>query len=464
MTSKYQKGRYGRYVRSAITVVDFVIVNAVYFVIACFDRTGDDFSSRMVWLLVNLSLIPVVYWFSNVHSRRAVYMDRIVINSVEAVGLHALFFLSLATFLSLDDISIKTYLWFYGACIVALPVWWISARFLLKRWRRRGLNFVNVVIVGTNETAMRLYDEMQSDSGYGYKVVGFVDAKRPDEFPEHLYAGDLTILDRYVKEHGIREIYYTLSGENKSALHTAIAVAESNVVPFYYVPQLSPYINRSVDLYSIGSVPVLTLRHNPLKITINRLIKRAFDVMFSSVVLAVLCPLVFIPVAVAVKMSSPGPVFFRQKRTGYRGKAFDCLKFRTMKVNADADSVQASEHDPRKTRVGDFLRRTSIDELPQFINVLLGQMSVVGPRPHMLKHTEDYRKIIDKYMVRHVIKPGITGWAQVNGYRGSTDELWKMEKRVQYDVWYIEHWSFFLDLKIIVRTVLNAFEGEKNAF
>jgi putative colanic acid biosynthesis UDP-glucose lipid carrier transferase len=173
---------------------------------------------------------------------------------------------------------------------------------------------------------------------------------------------------------------------------------------------------------------------------------------------------VFIPIAIAVKCSSPGPVFFKQKRTGYRGREFYCWKFRTMRVNSDADSVQCTSDDPRKTKVGDFLRRTSLDELPQFINVFLGDMSVVGPRPHMLAHTEQYKRLIDRYMLRHMVKPGITGWAQVCGFRGNTDELWKMEGRVRYDVWYVEHWSFMLDLKIILKTIINAWHGEENAY
>ena len=182
--------------------------------------------------------------------------------------------------------------------------------------------------------------------------------------------------------------------------------------------------------------------------------------------IAFLCfyPLIYIPVAIAIKLGSKGPVYFKQERTGYRGRPFKCLKFRTMRVNATSDTSQATANDPRKTRFGDFLRRSSLDELPQFINVWKGDMSIVGPRPHMLKHTEDYSRLIDGYMVRHAVKPGITGWAQVNGYRGITDELWKMERRVEHDVWYIENWSILLDLKIMVRTVLNAFMGEKNAF
>lgn len=232
---------------------------------------------------------------------------------------------------------------------------------------------------------------------------------------------------------------------------------------FYYVPQISPYLSRNFGQEHIGSVPVMAVLNNPLEKSYNAGVKRLFDILFSSAFLIV-SPIIFIPVAIAIKLSSPGPVFFRQKRTGYMGEDFWCYKFRTMRVNDDADSVQASKNDPRKTRLGDFLRRTSIDELPQFINVLKGDMSVVGPRPHMLKHTEDYSRLINNYMVRHFIKPGITGWAQVMGYRGQTEELWQMEKRVEHDIWYIEHWTFLLDIKIIIRTVINAFHEEENAF
>lgn len=246
-------------------------------------------------------------------------------------------------------------------------------------------------------------------------------------------------------------------------MRSTIKVTDDCVVQFFYVPQIPRFISRGFELSHLGRIPVLSVRRNPLKNPFNRAAKRAFDIAFSSIVL-LFSPIVFIPVAIAIKLSSPGPVFFKQKRTGYRGKDFYCWKFRTMRVNAKADLQQAQKDDPRKTRIGEILRHTSIDELPQFINVLLGDMSIVGPRPHMLKHTADYSKIIDKYMVRHLIKPGITGWAQVNGYRGLTEQLWQMERRVEFDVWYIENWSFLLDLKIVVRTVVNAIKGESNAF
>jgi putative colanic acid biosynthesis UDP-glucose lipid carrier transferase len=229
------------------------------------------------------------------------------------------------------------------------------------------------------------------------------------------------------------------------------------------VPQISKFVNANFELHNLGSMPMLTLRRNPLNSLANRLVKRAFDLLFSSLFL-VFSPLIFVPIAIAIKLTSPGSVFFKQERTGYRGKSFKCYKFRTMRVNKDADKIQATKDDPRKTRVGEFLRHTNLDELPQFINVFLGDMSVVGPRPHMLKHTELYSTLVDQYMVRHFVKPGITGWAQVNGYRGLTDEVWKMEQRVECDVWYIEHWHLFLDLKIIARTIVNCIRGEKNAF
>ena len=197
---------------------------------------------------------------------------------------------------------------------------------------------------------------------------------------------------------------------------------------------------------------------------VNRLLKRAEDIVLATLILLLISP-VLCCIALAVKLSSPGPIIFRQTRYGMDGKPIMVWKFRSMKVmENDKVVTQATQNDPRVTRVGNFLRRTSLDELPQFINVLLGDMSVVGPRPHMLKHTEEYSKLINKYMVRHFVKPGITGWSQVTGYRGETKELKDMEGRIRGDIWYIEHWSFGLDLFIIYKTVMNAIHGEKNAY
>lgn len=417
---------------------------------------------REFWLFINLSYIVPAYLYHRINiSIRSLPLDRAYVNALKQVALFALTFMMLTQIVH-ADISLKIYATLIGIVALALPLWTILSARILKLYRSHGRNYARVVIIGANPTAARLINEMRSDAGFGYNIIGCFSADCPDGFPcKHL--GDIDSLAEYARENPIDEIYFTLSGDNHSILKRAIKIADDNVALFYYVPQISRYLNRKFRVHNIGAIPVLTSDSNPLKSPVNKFIKRSFDIAFSSLVL-LFSPIIFIPVAIGIKLTSPGPVFFSQKRTGLNGEPFNCLKFRTMRVNKDADSVQATKNDPRKTAFGDFLRRTSIDELPQFINVLKGDMSVVGPRPHMLIQTEDYTKVIDKYMVRHVIKPGITGWAQVNGYRGITDQLWKMERRVEYDVWYIEHWSFALDLKIIVRTMLNAIGGEKNAF
>lgn len=463
LTRTSARGGYGHYIQTILSVSDIIILNGLFVLyMAMNNELCMSPSVRTAWLACNLAYVPVMLRQArHRHSRRAIVMEHIVVNAFKAVGTHALFLLAVLEFVNVN-LGFNFYIEFYGTLIVLLPLWWIFNRYMLKVMRRRGRNFSRVVIVGTNRTALRLSGEMAADPGYGYEVLGFFDDEPRQGF-DGKYLGPISDLDRYVKDKSVDEIFFTLSGEMAESLTRVVKIADDNVCQFFYVPQISKYVNAGYELHNLGAMPVLTLRHNPLKNPLNRAVKRTFDIVFSSMFLIV-SPIIFIPVAIAIKMSSPGPVFFKQKRTGYMGRPFNCLKFRTMRVNASADKAQATRDDPRKTRVGDFLRRTSIDELPQFINVFLGDMSVVGPRPHMLKHTEDYMRIIDQYMVRHVVKPGITGWAQVNGFRGLTDELWKMERRVEYDVWYIEHWHFFLDMKIVARTVMNAVHGEQNAF
>lgn len=285
----------------------------------------------------------------------------------------------------------------------------------------------------------------------------------PGSILNDYYEGTVDALSGFLATHRVDEVYYTSERPVAADVTAAAQAAEARMLQFNFVPQIPPNVLGRFHVSSLGSVPVLSLKETPLKHKLNAGVKRAFDITVSLAAIIVLTPLVGIPVAIAIKRSSPGPVFFRQKRTGLLGRDFMCFKFRTMKVNAEADSMQATKDDPRKTRVGEFLRHSSIDELPQLLNVLRGDMSLVGPRPHMLAHTEQYSALIDQYMVRHAVRPGITGWAQVNGYRGQTDELWQMVGRVEHDIWYIEHWSFLLDLKIMAKTVINAVKGEENA-
>ncbi|WP_289686258.1 exopolysaccharide biosynthesis polyprenyl glycosylphosphotransferase, partial [Paramuribaculum intestinale] len=259
------------------------------------------------------------------------------------------------------------------------------------------------------------------------------------------------------------EIFCTLSGDNESALLQSIEVADNNAVTLHIVPQLTRFVNRGFAVNEIGRLPVMTPLNSPLASRFNIFMKRMLDIT-ASLVGVVLFPVFFIPIAISIKLTSPGPVFYRQQRTGLKGRTFNCLKFRTLRYDPSDDESPVAKTDPRVTAVGRFLRKTSLDELPQVFNVLKGDMSIVGPRPHMVSHTDVYRDLVDRYMLRHTVKPGITGWAQVNGLRGGTDHLWKMEKRVECDVWYIEHWSLLLDIKIIFRTLFNILKGDDNAY
>lgn len=464
MTENSRPDRRGRFIPSLFYAGDLIIVNIVFWLtISVFPELKESTRVlRELWLLVNVSFIPMAFMSHlSDHEQRAIAMERVVRTTLLAVGTHFICFLLLQTFLRLPFMGYQPYALLYGSMIVAVVLFRTIGNYCLKSYRRRGFNFTRVVIVGTGSSARLLYSNMEKDTGFGYRVLGFFD----DEIADGFNLGpvkSISELEEFVRDNHVRQIFFTLSGHHE-ALPTVIKIADDHVADFYYVPQIPKTFSRRLELNNIGAMPVLSSRRNPLKSILNRAVKRTFDIVVSGTFLC-FYPLIYIPVAIAIKMSSPGPVYFKQERTGYLGKSFTCLKFRTMRVNKNADKAQATQNDPRKARIGDFLRRSSLDELPQFINVFKGEMSVVGPRPHMLKHTEDYTRVVDRYMVRHAVKPGITGWAQVNGYRGITDQLWKMERRVEHDVWYIENWTFLLDLKIMVRTVINAIQGEQNAF
>ena len=454
------KGRYGYLVNIFTTAFDFVLLNAVYLFLKYFETDLGEFADREVWFLLNISYIPAITFFKDVHNKRILFADKIMVILVQALIMHCFVMLTIATILDYTEVPMRLYFLFYTIFYFVLGCWWIFSRKLIKFFRRRGLNYRRVIIVGWNETARQLLREFHQDAGYGYRIVGIFAKGQPSGVE---LTGGLGDVAGYICTHEVDELYCVMPSE-EDQVGQLIKIADDNDVQFYYVPMISGFMTTTFSLSQVGDIPALVYRPNPLQKISNRILKRVFDIVVSLIAIALVSATILIPVIIAIKLSSKGPILFKQKRTGYRGREFMCYKFRTMKVNADADTKQATKDDPRKTKVGDFLRRTSIDELPQFINVLLGNMSVVGPRPHMVKHTDEYRKLIDRYMVRHMIKPGITGLAQVSGYRGQTEELWQMEKRVEYDVNYIENWTFWLDVKIVIRTIYNAIHGEKNAF
>ena len=348
-------------------------------------------------------------------------------------------------------------------CLLAL--WRFVCRYFIQSLRSRGRNAHRVVFVGNTETVLELFSEMKQPF-YGYQVVGYFSDERIANAPDDLlYLGGVSEVTAYI--HGtpsLQQLYCSLPAVRSTEIREIIDACERNCVRFFTIPQLRSYLKRKMQLEVLGSIPVLYIREDPLMSLTNRFIKRAFDIVVSGLFLIPFWLLIYPTIAIIGHFLQPGPVFFKQKRNGLNGEEFYCYKFRSMKVNADSDRVQATKDDPRKTPFGNFMRRTSIDELPQFINVFRGDMSIVGPRPHMVAHTEEYSKLIDKYMVRHWVRPGITGWAQVNGARGETRELWQMEDRIRKDIYYVENWTFSLDLKIIFLTVWNVFAGDKQAY
>ncbi|MBD0258220.1 MAG: undecaprenyl-phosphate glucose phosphotransferase [Cytophagales bacterium] len=345
---------------------------------------------------------------------------------------------------------------------IAGIVSWKTAFLFLRRSRRRfWSDSGKAVIVGAGPVGQDLYAYLQSHPQLGYSVDGFFDNHSRGNVP---VLGKVKDCIDYVKAHGTAEIFCALPPSEGAAINALMHAADQHMVRFRLLPDVKGVFNSNVRVEFYNNLPVLSARHEPLEDKVNELFKRIFDVCFASLVTVFFLSWFLPLVALLIKLDSRGPVFFRQLRSGKDNKPFYCLKFRTMYVNGDSDRVPTTRGDKRITRVGAFLRKTSIDELPQFLNVLLGEMSVVGPRPHMVKQTDAYSVIIDNYMVRHFLTPGITGWAQVNGYRGETKETADMSNRVNADIWYMENWSFLLDLKIVFLTVWQSVRGHENAF
>jgi putative colanic acid biosynthesis UDP-glucose lipid carrier transferase len=318
-----------------------------------------------------------------------------------------------------------------------------------------------VVIVGNSDISYRAAQYF-SNPNSGYEFVGFFDDYNSSRRGYPLL-GNLDNCLQFARNNNVDTIYSTLMPSSDDSLKEMVTEAERNFIRFKFIPDLDLLFHHNVNLTVEGDLPVLSLREEPLENISNRINKRLFDVIFSVVVFVTLLWWLVPLIALIIRIDSKGPVFFVQKRSGRNNKVFNCYKFRSMKVNDKANDVHASKNDSRITSVGKFLRKSNLDELPQFFNVLLGDVSIVGPRPHMLKHTEEYSNIISKYMVRHFIKPGITGWAQINGYRGDLNRI-LMEKRVEFDIWYMENWSLLLDIKIILKTVVKVFKWDRNAY
>ena len=446
---------------------DLLILNLILYV-CCIICSGNIYTEISFWQLhvtCSMTYLLVSGSESVILHHRKVRAYQIVRNVFRAIGCFAIFFL-LIFYSRLIQGKLVIFCLFILMSFLCISFYRLILRKIVQMWRRKGKNLKHVVLVGAQYNTLELYKSLAEDTSTGYRVEGYFSDLPSDKFPETCpYLGVPEDVISWLEKHPyVQQLYCNLPSARRDLIVPIIDFCENHLVHFYSLPNLYNYHHHRVYFNLIGNVPYLSLRNDPLQKTENRFLKRTFDLFFSGLFLCTLFPIVLLVVTIITKITMPGPIFFRQKRNGLNDKEFYCYKFRSMKVNADADKIQATKDDPRKTKWGNIMRKTSLDELPQFINVFKGEMSVVGPRPHMLKHTEEYSQLIDKYMVRHFVKPGITGWSQVTGYRGETKELKDMEGRIKGDIWYIEHWNFWLDIYIIFKTVINAVHGEKNAY
>lgn len=342
-------------------------------------------------------------------------------------------------------------LWFglwVGAGVIMISVQRIAVYALLRALRKKGRNTKAIAIIGDTETAKQLKYQIKSAEWSGYRVFLTINEIRPDD--EAILAG-------------LDEIWIAIPMNESERVKSVLYQIRHIAVPKRIVPDAFTLSLMRCGISNVVGVAMLDLATTPFSGE-QQFIKLLEDKLLALAILVLISPLMLI-IAIGIKLSSSGPIIFTQQRLGLNNKPFQLYKFRSMKLHHETPGrvIQASQHDDRITPLGRFLRRTSLDELPQFINVLKGDMSIVGPRPHAIEHNEEYKDLVQEYMHRHLVKPGITGWAQINGYRGETDQIHKMEKRVECDMYYIQNWSLMLDLKIILMTIFKGFIG-KNAY
>jgi len=346
-------------------------------------------------------------------------------------------------------------LWWAGLTPVLQWLAVVTGRLLLRRQAQRERDVRKAVIVGAGPLGHKVAKALGDDAMRGIELLGYVDDRQPDRLSPDAAPRVLARLDELatlIRKNNVREVYITLPLGSQPRIVSLLEQVQGTTASIFYVPDVFGISIIQGRLQDVNGVPVVGICETPFTGT-NALVKRLSDIALSSLILVAISPVLLL-IALGVKLSSPGPVIFKQMRNGLDGDEIKVYKFRSMRTLDNGPVIkQATKDDPRITPFGAFLRRTSLDELPQFINVLQGRMSIVGPRPHAVAHNEEYRQLIKAYMVRHKVKPGITGWAQVNGLRGETDTIEKMKARVEYDLEYLRNWSLGLDLQIIIRTV-----------
>lgn len=448
-----RRWRYIGFLRPFTYTIDILIIIGLaywWFNLSLYELLSFSVFHALAWIILSLKTnFYEVYRFTKVAKIISLAFEHFLLFS-----LLVFFYFSIYQGFEIDVIQVFRYLIIVYLIILGLK---LTVTFLLKRYRKfYGGNLRSTVIVGDNLRTQQLKDFFEKNPEFGYKFQKMFCTKNNDEF--------LNDCINYVIEEDIDEIYCSMAELTQKQINKIVDFADNNLRVLKFLPDTKDIYAKQLKIDYYGYLPILSLRQIPIEQPFNKFIKRSFDILFSLLVIILILSWLTPLVAILIKLESKGPVFFKQRRNGINFKEFYCYKYRSMYTSQASNTLHTKKNDQRITKLGKFLRKTSIDEIPQFINVLKGEMSVVGPRPHMTLQTEMFAEKIDKFMVRHFVKPGITGLAQVSGYRGEIETDKDIINRVKYDIFYLENWSVFLDIRIIFLTIFNSFKGDKKAY
>lgn len=453
------------YIKMVFAMLDLILLNSSFFLtLFLFKIHLIFFPILKYWLFVNVCWVLLSFIFGTYGDKIIMAFESFTKRTVQVyllwiIGI--LFYL----FISREEEFSRS---FILITIANFAVGLFLNRFIyfgIKHYLKMQNHLVNkVIILGFNDTAKKMATYFEEE-GINTQLLGFIeDEKNVRELTNYPILSGISNTIKVAKQLSVQEIFSTIAPEENRFIYTLMNEAEKICIRFKIVPNLSVFFRKPVVIDYIGDLPVLSLRSDPMEDVGNRLKKRLLDVIVSLLVIVFILSWMIPFLGLLILLESKGPLFFVQLRTGRNDKPFYCLKFRSMKINKESDIKQATKNDCRVTKVGAFMRKTSLDEFPQFINVLKGEMSLVGPRPHMIKHTTDFSKMVDHYMVRQFLKPGITGWAQINSFRGEITNPNQLKMRIASDLWYLENWNIWLDLRIIFLTVYHVFAKDINAY
>ena len=451
---------------------DLILLNICFLVAAVMAQSLHTLLLKNHMFILEAGLNFVWLYFANVinfydesNDRNFSLQTINIIKSLIAQGLTAIIFI----FLFKETLFTRNFIIFY-LILLGILVWIriLVFRIIFKYLRKSGKGIKNLLIIGTGEVGKDFSSIVETNPGYGYNFIGFLDEKNtPTEEPRIL--GGINDLENVILKYKIEEVVIAIPDYAASLLAGIIRICNRNAVMTHIIPDYFKFISKRFKISLIGNFPVISVRNEPLEEFHWKFLKRAFDILFSLLFLLLIYTWLFPIIALFLKRDSEGPVIFIQERIGVKNKKFRCYKFRTLKaVTGKEHFVPVTKDDPRITKFGKLLRKSNLDEIPQFINVLKGEMSVVGPRPHAIPYDNKYGLIVDEIKLRHNVKPGITGWAQVHGLRGDAfseeENTRRTIKRIEHDIWYIENWSFWLDLQIIFLTVWQMIKGDTKGF